>query len=65
MMPTIPFHQDGTRLFHKDDERIIHFNLIKLLLDQYQLPYTIINESDYYSRIEKIKLVINFIFLLS
>ena len=51
--PDVPWVDDGTRDFKK--ERIIHFNMIRFLLDIYGKPYVIINGDNYEDRFEQAK----------
>jgi HTH-type transcriptional repressor of NAD biosynthesis genes len=57
LAPTIEFEQDGTREFESHREE--QFVLIKSLLDKWKKPYTVVTESDYLKRVQKIKFLIN------
>ena len=59
LAPTIEFEQDNTREFENDREK--QFLLIKSQLDKWNRKYTVIEEPDFFKRVEKIKFLINVI----
>ena len=57
LSPNIEFDQDGTRLFETRGQE--HFKIIKNLLDKYKRSYTVIEEPDFFKRVELVKQLTN------
>ena len=57
LSPNIEFDQDGTRLFETRGKE--HFEIIKNLLDKYKRSYTVIEEPDFFKRVELVKKLTN------